>query len=77
MDAVRLKTQTFSALPWFCCMPLSKIDCEVLQNGGYPPQSWKYSLSVGHHPVKSLSNMAVSGWIEAVQRLGHDVFSRF
>jgi hypothetical protein len=31
----------------------------------------------GHHPVKSLSNMAVSGWIEAVQRLGHDVFSRF
>jgi len=31
----------------------------------------------GHDPVKSLSNLAVSRWLEAVERLGQDVLSRF
>ncbi len=31
----------------------------------------------GHHPVKSLSNLAVSRWIDAVERLGQEILSRF
>jgi hypothetical protein len=31
----------------------------------------------GQHPVKSLSNLAVSRWLEAVERLGLEILSRF
>jgi hypothetical protein len=32
---------------------------------------------MGHHPVKSLSHPTVARWLDAVERFGQDILTRF